>query len=400
MPPNLAADALFTEFNVREDTDKPHFLRLHDNFVKGLEGYLDDRPEAAGWLLGQVDDGGERVIHVTGFLPASAEPGPGILGIFRRHQREDWLPDGGDLAGLRRFQVAGPAAFLSLRAVAGELVGVLYLLADGVFAEGRRTVEFPFSLAALTGAPASAVQPQPKPAAVQRKRKQSSLWGWVSGAAGLAGVLCLAALWNLGVLDEGVSAPEVVSAEPAPVLAPVYGTPEPVRAAEPEPEPAPAVVASAPPRPLTPGRPAKPAVRPFTVPSAAPTSTTSPAVAPAAPEIRAGAELQVLPLPAASVAPAAAPPPVIVPPKPVRQVTTNLPVDVRRRIQGEVVVKVRVSVDAAGSVTAATAETGSPEVLREAALTAARQWQFEPARENGSPVPGHADLLFRFAGRR
>src|SRR6185369_12589591 len=64
--------ATFTEFNVRQDQGKPHFIRLHDSVVKRLEQRLgEESGEAQGILFGSVDCGENCTIAVEDFEPAS-----------------------------------------------------------------------------------------------------------------------------------------------------------------------------------------------------------------------------------------------------------------------------------------------------------------------------------------
>ena len=72
---------------------------------------------------------------------------------------------------------------------------------------------------------------------------------------------------------------------------------------------------------------------------------------------------------------------------------------VRRSINGDVVVRVRVNVDAAGKVIGAEpVGTGSPvaEALADAAISAIKRWQFEPARRGGDKVASDIVLSFTF----
>lgn len=102
---------------------------------------------------------------------------------------------------------------------------------------------------------------------------------------------------------------------------------------------------------------------------------------------------------------------VYAPPRPLRFVEPEITPEARRRgIRARIVV--RVNVDADGKVTSAEitlrhiavdrAGTQLQAVdrvsygLEEAALTAARQWLFRPARDGGQAVPAHYDLTFSF----
>jgi len=73
---------------------------------------------------------------------------------------------------------------------------------------------------------------------------------------------------------------------------------------------------------------------------------------------------------------------------------------VRSRIRGIITIDVRVQIDTRGHVTSATPvsrqHTGIDEYLAARAVQAARQWRFEPARENGQPIEGAQILHFVF----
>ena len=72
---------------------------------------------------------------------------------------------------------------------------------------------------------------------------------------------------------------------------------------------------------------------------------------------------------------------------------------VRRSIEGEMVAKVRVYVDATGKVTDIKALTGGTPVADALAITAinaVRRWQFEPAHRGDEKVPGDVELSFTF----
>ena len=54
----------FTELNVRQDTGKPHFVRLHDSVVRDLERQLQGGREQSGILIGSVEGSGPFTIAV------------------------------------------------------------------------------------------------------------------------------------------------------------------------------------------------------------------------------------------------------------------------------------------------------------------------------------------------
>jgi hypothetical protein len=73
---------------------------------------------------------------------------------------------------------------------------------------------------------------------------------------------------------------------------------------------------------------------------------------------------------------------------------------VRSRIKGVVPIDVRVEIDTHGRVTAATpiakAHSGIDSYLSSRAVQAAKQWRFEPARQDGKAVEGSQILHFVF----
>jgi TonB family protein len=67
-----------------------------------------------------------------------------------------------------------------------------------------------------------------------------------------------------------------------------------------------------------------------------------------------------------------------------------------RRFNASGKIEVRVTIPVAGRVTKATAISGHP-LLRDAAVEAARRWEFEPTVVNGAPVETELVLTFEFA---
>ncbi len=92
------------------------------------------------------------------------------------------------------------------------------------------------------------------------------------------------------------------------------------------------------------------------------------------------------------------------PARPVAQVNPVVPKHLRSRLDEDVRVRVRVFVDAAGSVTRSLLLTKGQGALtwRLGLLAAdtARQWRFEPARRNGHAVPSVNLVHFEFKGER
>ena len=72
---------------------------------------------------------------------------------------------------------------------------------------------------------------------------------------------------------------------------------------------------------------------------------------------------------------------------------TTPPAAKAAHVTGSVIVEM--TVDEEGNVISATVTSGHP-MLREAALTAARQWKFTPAKINGVPTKVVSSLSFNF----
>jgi TonB family protein len=73
--------------------------------------------------------------------------------------------------------------------------------------------------------------------------------------------------------------------------------------------------------------------------------------------------------------------------------------DTRRALEGDVVVRVLVSVDAKGKVTAIQAVPGAgpvPAAVTSATFDAVKRFQFEPARRGDEKVAGDIELSFTF----
>jgi len=114
--------------------------------------------------------------------------------------------------------------------------------------------------------------------------------------------------------------------------------------------------------------------------------------------------LERTPAPAPPAAPkpeeAPAERPRTVQPKAVYRAPAVVAAGVRSRIKGVVPIDIRVQIDTRGHVTSATPvarqHSGIDEYLAARAVQAARQWRFEPARENGKAVEGSQILHFVF----
>ena len=87
-------------------------------------------------------------------------------------------------------------------------------------------------------------------------------------------------------------------------------------------------------------------------------------------------------------------------PKAIHRAPPVVPSGIRPRIKNTTSIDIRVHVDEHGRVTSATPvlkpKKGLEAYLAASALQAARQWRFEPARENGKPVPGTQTIHFVF----
>jgi protein TonB len=84
----------------------------------------------------------------------------------------------------------------------------------------------------------------------------------------------------------------------------------------------------------------------------------------------------------------------IQPPKLVHSVRPVAPPEALRNfVTGNVTVEV--TVDSTGRVKGAKALSG-PEVLRKAAVNTVKQYRYQPATENGKPVPAHVQVTLQF----
>jgi outer membrane biosynthesis protein TonB len=86
-------------------------------------------------------------------------------------------------------------------------------------------------------------------------------------------------------------------------------------------------------------------------------------------------------------------------PRPISQVQPIIPMELRPLLSKGVEIQLRVSINAAGKVTAAEPVlrySGLTEHLSRAAVYAAMQWRFSPAMQDGKPIPSDTVLRFRF----
>jgi hypothetical protein len=90
----------------------------------------------------------------------------------------------------------------------------------------------------------------------------------------------------------------------------------------------------------------------------------------------------------------------LVHPRATHKVPPVVPAGIRPRIKSPIPVDILVHVDSHGRVTdaapAVKQHPGLESYLAERAVTAAKQWRFDPARENGRAVPGTETIHFVF----
>jgi len=375
-PEATPAKTTFTEFNVRQDSGRPHFIRLCDDVVERLErDSAIKKGEAFGILLGTVELGEACTITVEDFEPAGVveqhirawTPQPGsaqkVVGYYRSHLRTGFTLDEADRALFERCFPKDPRVALLVKPpkpVPGT--GTFFLGEDGWLNENRVTVEFPFDLRQLTAE--EPLAPQAPPPLTPKSR---ALAGSALTKIAITGVLVIApvvGLSALGVFDRGASNSGAIPSETLNIP-----MPEP---------PAPPV--------LTPGKPAIPA-------PAAEKAAPKPKPRTLRDEIHESA-------PAPS-APSATPDgtTVYTPPYAMRQFAPILSDSARQAIRGEVVVRIRVNVDESGAVVAAEplAESRTiAEPLLAAATSAVKRWKFEPAQRAGQRIAGETVLSFTF----
>ena len=419
--PEKPSTDTFTELNVRQEKGKPHFIRLHDSVVKKLERQLTDNPGSTGLLLGSIEVNENCTIAVEQFeattrleeLIRSRKSGNThrVVGYYRTYSRDSFALDPADRALFQRCFPKESRLLLLVKPPKAAIGTAMFFLGEnGQLAAERSTVEFPFNLQELGAeeAPAAscAVEVPPAPKAA---RGGGVLW-----KLAMAGVIVIASVFGLSelrIFDRPAEQPQ-----PKPVA---VQAPAPPAVSEPAAKPVSAATAGTKP------------VAPLII------KTKPPAAAPAAPQTTLAKNAVPLPLPAQpqpvqtvlppplpdppppansvrEPTPQSAPPAVPVNPKPVapaapampytppiaiRQIAPLVPENVRRSIKEDVIVQVRVNVDATGKVTGATpVEASNPvaEALARAAVSSIRHWQFEPARRGGDKVPGDVVLSFTF----
>jgi len=362
-----AATVTFTEFNVRQDTGKPHFIRLCDGVVERLERDSDiKKGEAFGILLGTVESDTNCTITVEAFEPAGVveqhirawTPQPGsvqqVVGYYRSHLRSGFTLDEADRALFERCFPKEPRVALLVKPpkpVPGT--GTFFLGEDGFLDEKRVTVEFPFDLGQLTAEQPVAVAAAPAPAPPAPRGLPGGIFAKIA-ITGIVVAASVVGLSALGVFEPSANQPEPMDfpkpAPPAPpaISMPVSKKPAPSPAAKPVPKARPEIVEKAP---------------------ALPSPGTTPD----------GSTLYT-------------------PPYAMRQFAPILSDSVRQAIKGEVVVRVRVNVDASGAVVGAepVADQAVAEPLLTAATIAVKRWKFEPAQRGGQRIASETVLSFTF----
>ncbi|MGA8142717.1 MAG: TonB family protein [Candidatus Acidiferrales bacterium] len=149
----------------------------------------------------------------------------------------------------------------------------------------------------------------------------------------------------------------------------------------------------------------EPAAEPVATTKAPP--LTAPKPAPKANEPRTAVKKPVLPAPVATAAPITTPPksaghanspaPAAVRGQVVHQALPDVSQKARNTIHGKVRVSVRVTVDPSGKVAEASFEAPGPsKYFADAALRAAKNWTFAPAKANGNNVASQWLLRFEF----
>jgi TonB family protein len=501
--PKPAPSVTFTELNVRQDKGKPHFIRLHDSVVKGLERHLKaSTGDSSGLLLGSLDVGENCTISVEDFEPvASIEESVrsvsagNVVGYYRTYAQAEFAPDTADRSLFQRSFPKDARLVLLVRPPKTDVGTAMFFLGEsGHLTSDRATVEFPFNLRELgaedaspapapapvpvakpngvakpvvaakptTPAPApkpvaaapvesvkpaapssvaaakpAATAPAPavaaKPVAENKPSGGGAFWKIAVAAFVVAG--CGLGLNSLGVFNRQTASPVVVD-NPAPALqeaAPAAPAPKPesptavTKAPQqetPKAAPKPAVIEASPKTPAPPVAtraeatrilPAtqieRPAPRTSVDRSQPPAQTPAPETTPSAtipsspaprernPEPTPPAVSRPAPTPSAPSTRAVQPAEQLIAPRAIRQFAPVMVDKVRRSIEGEMVAKVRVYVDATGKVTDIKPLTGGTPVADALAITAinaVRRWQFEPARRGDEKVAGDVELSFTF----
>jgi TonB family protein len=409
--------ATFTELNVRQEKGKPHFIRLHDRVVKTLERQLADSPGSTGLLLGSVELGASCTIAVEQFeattrleeLIRGRKSGNThqVVGYYRGYSRDSFALDPADRTLFQRCFPKASRLVLLVKAPKADVGTAMFFLGEnGLLAPDRTTVEFPFNLRALgaeeappaiapiavTAGPKSVAELLPAPKA---GRGRGVLW-----KLALAAVVVIASVFGLSelrVFDRSGEKPQPNQVAGQTTAQPAVSTAKPVSAATTSTKPVPLPK----PKPVAPRTTiAKNAVR---IPANAQPQPAQTVLPPPLPDSQPPANSERdSTLQTSAPAVPVSPKPVVLPytpPNAIRQIAPLVPENVRRSIKEDVVVRVKVNVDATGKVTGATpVEAGSPvaEALARAAVSSIKHWQFTPAHRGSDNVPGDVVLSFTF----
>jgi TonB family protein len=375
-----------------------------------------------------------------------------VVGYFRSHTRPGMYLDQDDFAVFSRYFPEAWQVFLLVRpSTEGPAMGGFFFWEDGDINRRSPYRQFPFDCARLAegdfpitgGQPAAAPAPHPAPVLVPKpearapRRLPPLPWVVVPVIAVLFLIAGLFVSESQAPARETAAAkastpveallPEPVPPAVGPQVAVSMPTPPAAQeAAAPQSEP----LAQAPagePKPIATPKP-KPAKKPLQKAAAPPPVTVArtpfrevePPPALAAPIGRLEPKLAAVllsrvnaaPPPEADVSYEAPHPGVFrralhkiegvgeaasaafVPPSPIRKVAPMKPADAGAETRP---VDVKVFIDESGNVTRAQLLTKGSD-LGNAALSAARQWQFTPARKHDKPVPSEMVLHFRFGG--
>ena len=502
--PKPAPSVTFTELNVRQDKGKPHFIRLHDSVVKGLERHLKaSTGDSSGLLLGSIDVGENCTISVEDFEPvASVEESVrsvsagNVVGYYRTYAQAEFAPDASDRSLFQRSFPKDARLVLLVRPPKADVGTAMFFLGEnGQLTSDRATVEFPFNLRELgaedaspapapapvpiiakpngvakpvvaakpatpapapkpvAAAPVESVKPAaptpvaaakpaapgPAPAVAAKPVAENKPSGggafWKIAVAAVVVVGCGLGLNSIGVFNRQTASPVVVD-NPASALqeaAPAAPAPKPEsptavttapQQETPKAAPKPAVIEASPKTPAPPVAtraeatrilPAPPIERPAprtsidrpqpTAQTPAPETTPSATIPPSPAPRQQNSEptppavSRPAPTPSAPSTRSVQPAEQLIAPRAIRQFAPVMMDKVRRSIEGEMVAKVRVYVDATGKVTDIKPLTGGTPVADALAITAVnavRRWQFEPARRGDEKVAGDVELSFTF----
>jgi len=349
-----------------------------------------------------------------------------VVGYFRSHTRPGMYLDQDDFTVFSRYFSDARQVFLLVKPTTeGPATGGFFFWEDGDIDRRSTYRQFPFDCTRLaagdfpitTGQPAVAAAPHPLPVLVPkpetrtRHRLPPLSWVVVPVIAVLFGIAGLFVSQSQAPTREtaavAVSAPvEPLLPEPLPQA--VVSTPAPVAETKPiavlKPKPAkkPLRKALAPPPAAAMGVPLREIEPPPAL--AAPIGALAPKLAVVLPS-----PVNAAPPPEAEVSWEAPRPGVFrralrkiegtgerksdfVPASPVRKVAPMKPVDAGAEARA---VDVKVFIDEAGQVSRAQVLTKGSD-LADAALNAARQWQFVPAQKRDKPVASEMLLHFRF----